>query len=351
MKKHQQGRIRDRLSPNASLPTSLIYSPIEDWENNEVWLYLNETDNPWGQSNDELFRLYRGATADNECPLVVDTTTPSCGDSRFGCCVCTLVDKDKSMQAMIINDQEKTWMEPLLEFRDLLDFRSDSKREKERENRDFRRITGNVQLFERQNREQGGTEITNIPGSYLKPWREELLRQLLQAQIKARQNAPDHAQDLELISAYELSEIRHIWLEEKHEFDDALPRIYQEVTGETFQDPRPGADHSLLGIDEWELLSEICGDDPMQLELLAKLMDTERQYHLKGNRKGIYEALEKCFNASSRDKQEALDNAYFKRDFREKAKTGDVEEMRKLLDKQEEALPTPTWASIKFKTP
>ena len=105
MKKHQQGRIRDRLSPNASLPTSLIYSPIEDWENNEVWLYLNETDNPWGQSNDELFRLYRGATADNECPLVVDTTTPSCGDSRFGCWVCTLVDKDKSMQAMIINDQ------------------------------------------------------------------------------------------------------------------------------------------------------------------------------------------------------------------------------------------------------
>lgn len=123
------------------------------------------------------------------------------------------------------------------------------------------------------------------------------------------------------------------------------------MTGETFQDPRPGADHSLLGIDEWELLSEICGDDPMQLELLAKLMDTERQYHLKGNRKGIYEALEKCFNASSRDKQEALDNAYFKRDLREKAKTGDVDEMRKLLDKQEETLPTPTWASIKFKTP
>lgn len=346
MKKHQQGRVRDRLSPNASLPNSLIYSPIEDWDNNQVWLYLDENENPWSHSNDELFQLYRGATADNECPLVVDTSTPSCGDSRFGCWVCTLVDKDKSMQAMILNDQEKEWMEPLLDFRDLLDFRSDQKREQERQNRDFRRITGQVQLFERQNKDQGGTEITNIPGPYLKSWREELLRQLLQAQQKARENAPDHAKDLELISPYELSEIRRIWLEEKHEFDDALPRIYQEILGEPFRDPRPGADHSLLGIDEWEILADICQDEPMQLELLAKLLDTERQYHLKGNRKGIYEAIEKCFASSSRNEQTAIAEAHFRREIREKASLGDIEAVSKLVDTE----PT-SWASIKFAKP
>ncbi|MFM1843231.1 MAG: phosphorothioation system sulfurtransferase DndC [Cyanobacteriota bacterium] len=344
MKKHQQGRVRDRLSPNASLPNSLIYSPIEDWDNNEVWLYLNSHENPWGHSNDLLFELYRGATADNECPLVIDTNTPSCGDSRFGCWVCTLVDQDKSMQAMIINDQEKTWMEPLLDFRNLLDFRSDYKREQERQNRDFRRITGNVQLFERNNKDKGGIEVTNIPGPYLKHWREELLRQLLLAQQQARANAPDHAKDLELISPYELSEIRRIWLEEKHEFDDALPRIYQDIIGEPFHDPRPGADQSLLGIDEWELLSELCTHDPMQLELIAKLLDTERQYHLKLNRKGLFDALEQCFASSSRDQKTAIAHAHLKRDLKEKAQAGDINGIKDLIDPPQ----SQTWGSLKF---
>ena len=35
-----------------------------------------------------------------EVPLVMDTSTRSCGDSRFGCWVCTLVDEDKSMRTM-----------------------------------------------------------------------------------------------------------------------------------------------------------------------------------------------------------------------------------------------------------
>jgi DNA sulfur modification protein DndC len=45
MNKHQVGRVRDRLSPNASLPNSLIYTPVEDWGNNDVWIYLNQYKN------------------------------------------------------------------------------------------------------------------------------------------------------------------------------------------------------------------------------------------------------------------------------------------------------------------
>lgn len=38
--------------------------------------------------------MYSGASADGECPLVIDSSTPSCGNSRFGCWVCTMVTED-----------------------------------------------------------------------------------------------------------------------------------------------------------------------------------------------------------------------------------------------------------------
>jgi DNA sulfur modification protein DndC len=59
--------------------------------------------NPWGFDNKDLLTMYQGASEDGECPLVVDSSTPSCGDSRFGCWTCPLVDKDKSMSALIQN--------------------------------------------------------------------------------------------------------------------------------------------------------------------------------------------------------------------------------------------------------
>ncbi|MBD2436990.1 DNA phosphorothioation system sulfurtransferase DndC [Nostoc sp. FACHB-110] len=323
MAKREIGRVRERLSPNPSLVNSLLYTPIEDWRTDEVWLYLMQWENPWGYSNKDLFAMYRGATADNECPLVVDTSTPSCGSSRFGCWVCTLVNSDRSMQAMIQNDEEKEWLQPLIDIRlEELDIDND------REKRDFRRIWGEVQLFERNL--DGEISIEPIPGPYVKSWREHLLRRLLEAQTKIRQTAPENMRDIHLISLEELSEIRRIWLEEKHEFDDSLPRIYQEVTGEEFKDPRPGADLSLLGSDEWSVLEEICEDDEMHLELMAKLLDTERQFRKMSRRIGIYESLEKCFATSSRSKDEAVRNAHLKRDLKTAVEQGDIEKVKQL---------------------
>lgn len=329
MEKHQAGRVRDRLSPNASLPNSLIYSPIEDWRNDEVWIYLNQWQNPWGQSNKDLFTMYRGATADNECPLVIDTSTPSCGDSRFGCWVCTMVSQDKSMEAMIQNDEEKIWMQPLLDIRNELDIKDD------RDKRDFRRLGGNVQLFERNI--NGEISVEPIPGPYTKEWRETWLRKVLTAQTEIRRSGPEQVQDITLITPEELSEIRRIWLEDKHEFDDSLPRIYRLVTGEPFRDGRPGAENSLLGSDEWSVLEEICNGDAMHLELMAKLLDTERQYRTMARRNGIYDALEKCFETSSRSVAEAIANAHYKRDLKTAANEGNVETVKQL-----------TWASLKF---
>lgn len=346
MQKHQAGRIRERLSPNASLPNSLIYTPIEDWSNNDVWIYLNQCENPWGGDNKDLFSMYRGATADNECPLVIDTSTPSCGDSRFGCWVCTMVTKDKSMEAMIQNDEEKEWMQPLLDIRNELDIQDDH------DKRDFRRIWGNVQLFERNI--NGETSVQPVPGPYTKYWREHWLTRVLSAQTQVRQTAPENMRDITLITLDELSQIRRIWLEEKHEFDDSLPQIYQQVTGEKFIDPRPGAGYSLLGSDEWAVLEEICSNDAMHLELMAKLLDTERQYRKKSRRVGIYDALEKCFETSSLSQEDAIKNAHFKRDLKNAAGEGDINKVKQLTlgdvtpQKVTDEKPQ-NWANLKFK--
>jgi DNA sulfur modification protein DndC len=347
MKKYEERRVRDRLSPNASLPNSLVYSPIEDWRTDEVWVYLMQWENPWGHSNKDLFTMYRESTADNECPLVVDTSTPSCGSSRFGCWVCTLVERDKSLNAMIQNNDEKEWLQPIVDFRRELDIEND------REKRDFRRLRGEVQLFERNI--EGETSVEPIPGPYTKYWREYWLRKLLTAQKEMRQNAPENMRDITLISQAELSEIRRIWLEEKHEFDDSVPRIYEEVTEEVFKDPRPGADHSILGSDEWGVLEEICDGDGMHLELMARLLDTERQFKKKTRRVGIYDSLEKCFDTSSRSPKQAIENAHLKRDLRQAALEGDVATIREKFkqlslgdtpDKEESKVPS--WANIKY---
>jgi DNA sulfur modification protein DndC len=331
MAKHQAGRVRDRLSPNASLPNSLVYTPIEDWRTDEVWMYLMQWPNPWGVDNKDLFTMYRGATADNECPLVVDTSTPSCGDSRFGCWVCTMVSKDKSMEAMIQNDEEKEWMQPLLDIRNELDVVDD------RDKRDFRRIYGRVELFERN--VKGQTFVEPIPGPYTKKWREYWLKRVLEAQTQVRKTAPSDMQEITLIAPEELSEIRRIWLEEKHEFDDRLPQIYLEATGEPFIDPNRGAGNTLLGLDEWNILEELSDGDAMHLELMAKLLDIERQYHSKARRVGLYEALEKCFETSSRSKEEAIQNARDKRDLKTAIEQADIQKIKQL-----------SWASLKFQT-
>jgi DNA sulfur modification protein DndC len=329
MNKIEAKRLRERLSPNMYLPNSLVYTPIEDWRNDEVWMYLMQWKNPWGHSNQDLFALYRGATADNECPLVVDTSTPSCGSSRFGCWVCTMVTQDKSLTAMIQNDQDKEWLQPLLDFRVELDV------EDSRDRRDFRRRKGHVQLYERN--VDGGISVEPIPGPYTKDARDHLLRKLLTIQLEIRATTPANMPFITLIAEEELSEIRRIWLDERHEFDDSLPRIYEEVMGKPFKDTRI-QEKKLLGNDEWLILQEICSEDAMHLELMTKLLDTERQHATK-SRRGVFENLEKCFDSSSRSKEEAIVIAHEKRDLKEAASQGDVAKVKQL-----------TWAQMKFQT-
>lgn len=107
----------DRLRKH-TLPNTFVYAPIADLSNNEVWAYLLQAPNPWGSSNRNLLALYRNACSGGECPFVIETGTQSCGKSRFGCWVCTVVDKDKSMENFVDNGAK--WMEELLKFRNWL---------------------------------------------------------------------------------------------------------------------------------------------------------------------------------------------------------------------------------------
>jgi len=283
MARHEKGRVRDRLSPNSSLPGSLVYTPIEDWTNDDVWFYLMQVRNPWGYNNRDLLGMYAGASSDGECPLVVDDSTPSCGDSRFGCWVCTLVDKDKSMTAMIQNDEEKEWMMPLLDIRDALDFRRDHQGEyaenADYDIRDFRRMSGKVQLM---------PNGKPIPGPYLQRAREEWLYKLLSAQTYIRQNGPQEVRNMNLITLDELQEIRRIWVVDKHELEDSLPRIYKDATGDAYPG-KPLDDNLVIGDAEMEVLAELCGEDRLHYELTRELLSITLQQKSKGRRAGLYD--------------------------------------------------------------
>lgn len=286
MLKHEKGRVRDRLSPNSSLPGSLVYTPIEEWTNDDVWFFLMQGKNPWGYNNHDLLGMYAGASADGECPLVVDASTPSCGDSRFGCWVCTLVEKDKSMTAMIQNDEEKEWMMPLLELRNDLDFRTvdAGSGEGDRSLRDFRRMSGGVQLL---------MDGRYIPGPYTQTSRENWLAKLLKAQAYIRKNGHADVRDLELITLDELEEIRRIWVMDKHELEDSLPQIYQDCTGESY----PGQaldDNLVLNGQDMQVLKELIGDNSLHYELTRELLSVTQKQRASARRTGIYEDIEKA---------------------------------------------------------
>ncbi len=115
------------LSMHSSIENAFTYAPIANLAVNDIWKFLLENENPWGDDNRELYQLYSSSNADGECPLVIDNNTKnqgSCGNSRFGCWTCTVVTEDKSLTGFIQNGEQ--WLSPFLDFRAyLLEIRDD----------------------------------------------------------------------------------------------------------------------------------------------------------------------------------------------------------------------------------
>ena len=237
---------------------------------------------------------------------MVDRSLPSCGKSRFGCWVCTMVESDKSMEAMIANDEEKEWMLPLLEFRNEFgDLAGD------RERRIFRRMRGNLQ----------GHYGQLFHGPYKREVREHWLRRLLEIQRHINETGPDEFHDLALIRMEELRAIRRIWVCDKHEFTDALPRIYEDVTGQSFADPEwIASDH--FAREEWDVLADVCarlyGDEELAFEMMYSLVDIESRAAGLGDRKGILEAMERVIGQTFYRNEEDATQYYAARMTRKK---------------------------------
>ncbi|MFU7514628.1 DNA phosphorothioation system sulfurtransferase DndC [Clostridium sp. HCS.1] len=117
------------LTPHGSLQNTYVYNPIVELSTDDVWeiLLSNNGKNPWGGDNNQLFDLYMGSDG-GECQFTItknekgEVDTPSCGNSRFGCWICTVVKEDKSLTGFIKNGESE--LQPLLDFRQwLLDIR------------------------------------------------------------------------------------------------------------------------------------------------------------------------------------------------------------------------------------
>lgn len=273
------------LSRHTSLPNAYTYMPIETWSSEDVWEYLMSAPRPWGGTNRLLFELYKGSNA-GECPLVIDTSTPSCGNSRFGCWTCTVVTKDKAIEGLI--ESGAHWMQPLLDFRNQLYL--SSLPENKTIYRNYRRRTGKL-TYARGEDIQDDSQVVakHIPGPYWMKYRQEWLKDLLSVEAKIRRDG----NPIELIGRDELQVIRQEWLQDPNEpdWEDSLPRIFAEVYPDEQVDWIKN-DAGAFTEPDAMLLQELEAKYAVPAALVMRLIDTELSYAGLAKRKGILDELE-----------------------------------------------------------
>jgi DNA sulfur modification protein DndC len=279
------------LRRHSMLQGAYVYAPVAEFSTQDIWDYLLNVPSPWGGDNRKLITLYRNANA-GECPLVIDTTTPSCGNSRFGCWVCTVAMKDNSMEALIENGEE--WLEPLFEVRQWLAETVDPA--KKRQYRDIRGRDGRAVL----NRKTGelAARTYTLEASKL------ALEKVLRAQKAVRENAPGKHGSMTLISDEELHEIRRIWRTERQDWDDSVPAIYRRVYGADLDWNID--DNGLFDSGQKGLLSSLCREHEVPFELVAKLLEKERQFSGMARRAGIQDELAKVLAEEWRRDEAAI---------------------------------------------
>lgn len=279
------------VTRHSKLAGAWVFTPIQDWTRQDVWVYLLSGPTPWGSSNRDLVTMYKNAQS-GECPLVVDKSTPPCGNSRFGCWTCTLVERDKSMEGAVASGE--AWLAPLLDLRDwLMKTRDPAQKSKYRSHR---RRTGRVHFMEGKE----GRKV--VRGPYRMEVRKDLLRRLLEAEKQVRAEGPDP--DVRLITEDELHRIRQIWQFEEGDWEDSVPEIYQGVYNEDLDWLEE--DWSGLGGQEQEILRECCARYSVPEGLLTELLDMERKYHGMSRRSGVYDELDRAMKKDWRSEEAVL---------------------------------------------
>lgn len=251
-----------RLSPHPLLRNAYVYAPIKELSLEEVWYIINTIDSPWGFDNSILFNIYKDASADDyECPtMVTDTHFSSCGQSRFGCWVCTVVKEDKSMRSLIKNGRE--WMQPLYDFRQSLE-------------------TNRNDISKRFRCRRDGRPAVNNMGTYTFVYRAEILRKLLETQ----QVLQSYDSSITLISVQELIAIQIHWYRDFN-FLHQVPQIYNLVYKNSIdmEDTIPSMEH--------DLMCEVCDKTPKEGELIGQLLLLLRSKAVMRRRHGLQDDIE-----------------------------------------------------------
>jgi DNA sulfur modification protein DndC len=239
---------RNGLRKHNDLPRVWINNPIEHLSTEEVWAYLLQNKPAWGGSNRELYRLYADASG-GECPVQIDKSTPSCGNSRFGCWTCTVVDKDKASEGLLAAGDER--MEKLISFRDVLL----EVREPENGYRDMRRMNG-----------------ADGPGPLTMEARRKLLTRLLELQEET---------ELQLINEEELLLIQRFWNSARKPDDGSgVARIVHQHKGIMLND--------LKEMDKLRTLEEqVCAEKHLSHETLRRLVSKVEEYSESHRRFGV----------------------------------------------------------------
>lgn len=255
-----------RLTKHPLNPNTYTYAPIKELYLEEVWYVLSKEPSPWGYNNDRLFQIYADASADDyECPtMITDKTQPSCGQSRFGCWVCTVVKEDKSMKALIKNGN--SWMAPMLEYRDLMvEGRNIS------ENRYSTRRNGQLAV---------DAEGHNM-GNYTFEYRVEMLKKLLVLQRNLQKEKPH----MELISNQELVAIQINWYRDGF-FAPKVTDIYNEVYSRTMP-------FENMKYQERLLLEKVCEEHPEDYHLINDLVSLHKSKTILMNNNGLQGDIER----------------------------------------------------------
>lgn len=272
-KRRIEGReLADRLlNRHETIKQAYVYPAIVELTTDDVWKILmgNSMKNAWGGDNGRIVELYSGADG-GECPFAgfssKDTQPQTCGQSRFGCWVCTVVKEDKSLNGFIKTGHRE--LIPLAEFRKWLMAIRDVPEKREKKRRD-----GTV--YWTNNNELGFGPFT---------WeaRQEILERLLSIQKQM---------NYELITEDELRAIDEIWDNEKDISRRTLVELYYRVMGTRL--PWDHLKRPMFDDDTVTKLQEYARQYNVPLELLHTMIFSTSKNKYFSNTKRLRDALGK----------------------------------------------------------
>lgn len=333
------------LLKHTTLRSAYVFAPIMEFSIDDVWNYLLSNNSPWGGDNYQLFQLYSDSSS-GECPLIVDKnikeSAGSCGNSRFGCWVCTVVNEDKALTGFI--NSGISWLNELLLFRNwLAEIRDD------RELRMKQRTHGQIYFAKIESTEQGliipsksrrkkiqigfdgvdnegniwkifDSQIEAIEfiknndidlslngdpriiaksregygqlglGPFTLETRKMILKRLLNVQKDLMSN---YQVDYELIKKEEIAEIGKLWINQG-DWKDSINEVYNDVFEEKLFINK--SEVSFLDRNSIEILDRICKENKIDDKLIKKLLVIEKNGFGLNRRENIQKEIRKLLN-------------------------------------------------------